>query len=489
MTLITGTIRNSAGVALSGRLRVTLDAPTVDLASAPDSVYTTQPHDYTITSGVVNISLLETETRSLTYHFEFYGASTRTDYYLQNGGLYGGPRHLWTDSNYYTGAAHTSESQLLSPQTNTIESLVLDFHAEMPNTASWEFAALIPTGISADTIDTSLRRLAEILTTDPLKVQALRGGPRPQGAYNPTVYYNRDDMVSLDGSSYVYIQTIATAGNQPPNAAYWQVVADRGPTGTGTTGNNTPYNATTWDGQLDAPSRNAVRDVIETLAKLTDIAGLAPLTSPVFGGTPSRSTAPAAGDNSTQLTTTSWVRSYAAPLDSPALLNNPSAPTQPISDRSTKLATTGHVSNKIDAALGAVVIASQSAPVALTSGSWIKIPFDQIQWDPGSQFASGNFTPAATDYYRFTLAVYCSASSAITLANINLYTVSPLANVQLIGLPAVQSGNAAAFYGSADALLTTGTSYAIYVRVDGTSPTIGVTATVPCRLSIQRIRS
>jgi hypothetical protein len=186
-------------------------------------------------------------------------------------------------------------------------------------------------------------------------------------------------MVSLDGSSYVYTQTIATAGNQPPNAAYWQVVADRGPTGTGTTGNNTPYNATTWDGQLDAPSRNAVRDVIETLAKLTDIAGLAPLTSPVFGGTPSRSTAPAAGDNSTQLPTTSWVRSYAAPLDSPALLNNPSAPTQPISDRSTKLATTGHVSNKIDAALGAVVIAGQSAPVALDQ--W-ELDQDPIRPDP-----------------------------------------------------------------------------------------------------------
>lgn len=72
-------------------------------------------------------------------------------------------------------------------------------------------------------------------------------------------------------------------------------------------------------------------------------AGLAPINSPAFTGTPTAPT-PVTGDNSTNVATTSFVKSQAyAPLASPALTGTPTAPTQPITDNSTNIATTAYV--------------------------------------------------------------------------------------------------------------------------------------------------
>jgi hypothetical protein len=497
MTLITGTFKDSGGSPIaSGALRVRLDAPLIDFTTTPDSLHTRQPREFPIVNGSAGtVNLPQSQTQQITYEFTLISNSTSFEFYFPDGTAYTGPTFQHTDSKWYTGLSFRVGISLELDRVAKITPTTIDqFHAIVPDLTTVEYALIRPSRVTTDGLPLTIRQVAELLTTEAGFIQQLRGGPRPKGAYSPTIYYARDDQVEVDGSSWIYINPITTVGNAPPvlpttSNTYWQLLAARGATGTGTAGNSTAYNATTWNGQTDAPSRGAVRNIIETLAKLTDIAGLAPLLNPVFGGNPSRSTPPSAGDNSSQLPTTNWVRNYAAPLDSPALLNNPSAPTQSITDRSTKLATTGHVANRIDDALGATVIASQSAAVALTSGSWIKIPFDTEIWDPSNQFSSGNFTPLISDHYRITLACYFSAASAITLGNINLYTVSPLANVQLIGFPAIQSGTAAAFYGATDAFLSAGTAYAIYVRIDGTSPSLGVSASVPCRLSIQRLRA
>jgi len=51
-----------------------------------------------------------------------------------------------------------------------------------------------------------------------------------QGAYNGATSYSVDDVVESGGNSYVCIA--ATTGNTPPNATYWELMAQAGTNGT-----------------------------------------------------------------------------------------------------------------------------------------------------------------------------------------------------------------------------------------------------------------
>ena len=51
-----------------------------------------------------------------------------------------------------------------------------------------------------------------------------------QGAYDNATAYSVDDVVSSGGNSYVCIA--ATTGNTPPNATYWELMAQAGTNGT-----------------------------------------------------------------------------------------------------------------------------------------------------------------------------------------------------------------------------------------------------------------
>jgi hypothetical protein len=83
-------------------------------------------------------------------------------------------------------------------------------------------------------------------------------------------------------------------------------------------------------------------------------AGGALLASPVFTGTPSAPTQPTT-DNSTRLATTAFVVSVAAPLASPAFTGVPTGPTAPPSTSTTQLATTSFVTQAIAAGMTGVV--------------------------------------------------------------------------------------------------------------------------------------
>jgi hypothetical protein len=50
-----------------------------------------------------------------------------------------------------------------------------------------------------------------------------------KGAYNASTAYTVDDVVESSGSSYVCIA--ATTGNAPPNATYWELMANKGTDG------------------------------------------------------------------------------------------------------------------------------------------------------------------------------------------------------------------------------------------------------------------
>lgn len=63
-----------------------------------------------------------------------------------------------------------------------------------------------------------------------------------KGAYSSSTQYEKNDVVTYEGSSYVSLQS--TKGNAPTNTTYWQLLANKGETGakgdkgdTGATGN------------------------------------------------------------------------------------------------------------------------------------------------------------------------------------------------------------------------------------------------------------
>jgi hypothetical protein len=83
-------------------------------------------------------------------------------------------------------------------------------------------------------------------------------------------------------------------------------------------------------------------------------AGGALLASPVFTGAPSAPTQPTT-DNSARLATTAFVQAFAAPLASPAFTGIPTAPTAAPSTSTTQLATTAFVTAAIAAGMTGVV--------------------------------------------------------------------------------------------------------------------------------------
>lgn len=124
MTNIVGTIQDSGGTALGGTLQVKLPSPMTTDTTVPDTVYLPKTKSFTITSGSVNINLPESETSQLAYNFKFFETGETVT-------------PLW------------------------------DFNAIVPNTASYELASLIPTGITNDNLDTGALRVAKLLVSDP----------------------------------------------------------------------------------------------------------------------------------------------------------------------------------------------------------------------------------------------------------------------------------------------------------------------------------
>ncbi|WP_180267624.1 phage tail protein [Nostoc linckia] len=308
MTQITGKFVDSGGVAFDGDLTIALDAPLVDTATTPDSIYTLAAHTFNFTSGTLSgVSVVESATSNVTYHFVVNRHTTKTTYWLADGTQYDGPVVI-EGSLYYTGTFYDADTSLqLGQVTSTESSVVMDFHAVVPNTLSVEFASLIPSRVSTDSLPRTVRSLAELLTTDADFVEALRGGPRFKGAYSAATYYQRDDSVTYGGSSWVYINADPAANQTPSviNTTYWQLLAQKGDAG-GTGGNDTTYDAAGWNGATDAPSRNAVRDIIEQLARITDLASYALLANPALTGNP---TCPnqSPGSNNTRIANTAYV--------------------------------------------------------------------------------------------------------------------------------------------------------------------------------------
>lgn len=292
---IVGRILNSGGIPLTGELHISLDGQIVDETPVPDDIYTIKLHKFVITAGVVNITIAESETSQVTYHFRFFAANA------------------------------------LNLETGLDDDPTLDFHAFVPNQNSVELSEMVPTGVTKDTLDTAIARIARILSQTSIYREALRGGPNPKGLWNSAVFYRDGDFVGYGGSGWLYIHPDPAAGIAPSlgNPTRWMLASQKGDAG-GTGGQDTAYNASGWDGAIWAPSANAIRDIIETLA---------PKASPEFTGNPQCPTQ-LLTDEDFSIASTQYVANKISDR-----LNSYTPTTQANTDSSTKPATTAFVKN------------------------------------------------------------------------------------------------------------------------------------------------
>lgn len=333
MTTIAGKILDSGGAAFDGDLTITLDAPLVDTSTSPDSILTIAPHPFPFTSGTLSgVSVAQSETANVTYRFTVNKYTSKTTHYLADGTQYDGPTVVNAGLTYTGTFYDAATSQRLGIVTSNDVSVVMDFHAIVPNVASVEFADLIPTRVSTDSLPRTVRAIAELITADADFVEALRGGPRFKGDYASGTYYERDDAVTYGGSSWVYINEDPAAGQTPStlNTDYWQILGKKGDPG-GTGGDDTAYDAAGWNGDTNAPSKNAVRDIIETLAAKS---------SPQFTDNPTCPTQ-IDTDSSTKLANTAYTQAaITARFNNAALTGDSTAITQSTNNNSTRIATT-----------------------------------------------------------------------------------------------------------------------------------------------------
>jgi hypothetical protein len=141
MANLLGTLRNSAGEAIDGRLDVRLSRGLIDDTTTPDSWNLPVTKSFVITSGVVNITLIESETSQIPYVFEFF----------QKIGETGSPATpIYSDTSLFS------------------------FNAIVPNVGTVQFTSLTPTGISNANLDTGAFTIARYLANDPNLIVLVR---------------------------------------------------------------------------------------------------------------------------------------------------------------------------------------------------------------------------------------------------------------------------------------------------------------------------
>lgn len=109
-----------------------------------------------------------------------------------------------------------------------------------------------------------------------------------------------------------------------------------------------------------------------------------------------------------------------APLASPALTGNPTAPTPALGDNDTSIATTAFVHTEL--ANGAAYFSAHNNGVAqsVASGSFQKVNFSTEDYDVGSAFASSRWTPPAGRPVSMVAATGCAQTNG-TLTTVAIY--------------------------------------------------------------------
>ncbi|MEH1957654.1 hypothetical protein [Nostoc sp.] len=316
MTQIVGTLKDSAGNGITGKLIVVLAGSLIDDSTNPDTIYLPQSYTFNVTAGALDITLPQSETSRITYNFQFFKTAT-------DGSL--------------------------------IEPALINFNAMVPNVSPVQFASLTPTGITNDVMDTGALRTARIMATTPALAQSI-GGPFPRGSYSPTTTYKFRDLVTYLNRTYISQDLNPITGVVPTNTTSWMNIPVE-PNGSLILADGTPYGST-WDGSGKSASQDAVYDQMEDVK--SSVALKANLISPIFSGdviVPNQTL----GDASTKAANTNFVAAalsdsnttintalaLKAPLSSPTLTGTPIAPTAATSTNTTQIATTAYVKSNL----------------------------------------------------------------------------------------------------------------------------------------------
>lgn len=266
---------DAAGLPLNGYITVQLSNPVVDLTN--NRTYLPAIATVNVVSGVATLLLESSADEQQLYHFAVY----------QNG----------------VG---------IEPAT-----LIWQFDATVPDSISairW-CDLVTQTGISADNQDSSLQAVVRKLFYDDgfwLKLQQTFYARK--GNYSATATYTFGNVVYYQGNLYTSVSQVPIVGQDPVTYlnTLWQIFTEKGATGAGTTGDDAAYNATAWDGVITAPSKNAVRDIIETLETKAVVATKVSATDAILTQ-PSLASSPLAADNSSLIPSTNWVRNLVFP--------------------------------------------------------------------------------------------------------------------------------------------------------------------------------
>lgn len=320
---IIGTIVDSGGIPITGVLRVTLANSIANPDLTLNTLILPVTHEFPLINGVVDIDLAESETARASYTFEAYRFDEAE---LPDGAVY-------------------------------------------EDTPSWELTAIVPrsvlpvsinsleqTGIRVSNGDSGIQAIVGQLVRSTSFKSLLGATFRDKGIYNDEENYVFNDIVYYPdtGRQYRCVANTAIQGILPVslsslepdnlNSEFWaRYGGDKGDPGTGILGDNTAYDfgsaGASWDGRLEAPAKDTLRDVIEALE------------------------------------TKQHATNTFAPLESPNLTGNPTAPTQDVSDTSNRIATTAYVKNVATAANVGFVPVQQGGTVNFTNEK-VYIGFD-----------------------------------------------------------------------------------------------------------------
>lgn len=359
MTTLKGLITDSFGT-VSGSLIITLNNSIARDDLTPKKLFVPLAKTFTITNGVVNLTLEETESTNTSYNFDFKP--------LIDGVI--------------------SENSL-DP---------FPFDAVVPNLAEVDITELVPTGMVSDILATGALRIARIIAKTP-ELASLVGGISPKGDWDASTTYKLGDLVSYSPRFYICKSLTPITGVIPSaSSPSWMDIT---PTSDGSiqVGSDISYGVS-WDTSNLAPAHKALYPVIQTLA---------PLASPAFTGDPTATTQ-STSDNSTRLATTEYVKnnlgSYAT-LASPNLIGTPVAPTASNWTNTTQIATTAFTQGLCRPAF---YVAKSGAQANNTDNA--VITFDTEQLDSDNAFSSNRFTvpTGAGGWYLFGALITISYS-------------------------------------------------------------------------------
>lgn len=265
---------------LDGYIRVLIESSFADDTTLFVPVY----KDFALTAGSATFDLDPSDSAKVSYKFQIYQNVADTIGEDENGD----PVTIVND-----------------------DIMVKEFRAVVPySTSTINFKDLATqVGVRYDAQDAALLTLARYLqASDTFWGALVQNVWNLKGEWSSSLFYKRGDVVTYNGSAYQYIQSVASSTNLPTNTTYWRLLVSKGDTGTGTAGNNAAYSSA-WDGQTDAPSRNAVYDKVNAMDTTISSLGTtkANIASPTFTGTPAAPT-PSSTTNTTQLATTAFVQ-------------------------------------------------------------------------------------------------------------------------------------------------------------------------------------